>query len=284
MKKILDIYRAVPAHMADLMTFRAMPTQKIEHLDPFLFLNHHGPQVYRPNNNGLPFGPHPHRGFETLTFIIDGDIVHWDSNGFKSTIHKGGVQWMTAGSGLIHSEQSSEQFKKEGGPLEILQLWMNLPSEHKMKKPDYKGFEKEDLVHITDEANKNKVHLISGEYADKKGPMDSLTGLTMMTADIDEGGSFSTTIPSGQETFFYVVRGQITVNGRDARMHDLVRFDHEEGRIEVNASTDTILILGYGKPFNEPIVAHGPFVMNSEKEIMEAFQDYQQGKLGTWEE
>ena len=282
MKKIIDIYRAVPAHMADLMTFRAMPTSLIDHLDPFLFINHHGPQTYKPNNQGLPFGPHPHRGFETLTFIFDGDIVHWDSNGFKSTIHAGGVQWMTAGSGLIHSEQSSEKFKSEGGPVEIIQLWMNLPSDKKMIKPDYHGFEEDKLVHISNAEQGNTVHLISGSYGGASGPMNSITGLTMMTVDIKENGTFHIDIPDGHETLFYVVNGEIEVNGNDARTHDLVRFNHEAGSVKVQAKSASRLIVGYGKPFNETIVAQGPFVMNTEQEIMEAYRDYQQGKLGTW--
>jgi redox-sensitive bicupin YhaK (pirin superfamily) len=107
----------------------------MEGLDPFIFLNHHGPQTYRPQNQGLPFGPHPHRGFETVTFILEGDIMHQDTGGYKSTIAAGGIQWMTAGSGLIHSEVSSGEFKSQGGPLEILQLWLNLPARYKMTPP-----------------------------------------------------------------------------------------------------------------------------------------------------
>ena len=283
MKKIRNVYRAIPAHMDNLITFRAMPTHQIDHLDPFLFINHHGPQVYPPNNSGLPFGPHPHRGFETLTFIFDGDIVHWDSNGFKSTIHAGGVQWMTAGRGLIHSENSSEKFKSAGGALEIIQLWMNLPAKLKMMAPDYHGFEKDKLIHIIDEDQKSAVHLISGAYSGKTGPMSSPTDLTMMVVDLEENGTFQIDIPAAHETLFYIVRGHVNVNGNDVRMHDLVTFDQEEGLIQLEAHTTTKIILGFGKPFNEPIVAHGPFVMNSEKEIMEAFTDYQHGKLGTWE-
>src|SRR6187549_1845772 len=127
MRSIKKIHKAVYEPIADLVTYRAIPTASIDYIDPFLFLNHHGPQVYLPNNRGLPFGPHPHRGFETVTFILDGDIFHKDSGGYEGTILPGGVQWMTAGSGLIHSEVSSENFKKNGGPLEILQLWVNLP-------------------------------------------------------------------------------------------------------------------------------------------------------------
>ncbi len=280
MKEIKSVFRAIPAHMGDLITFRAMPTQKIQHLDPFLFLNHHGPQTYKPHNNGLPFGPHPHRGFETLTFIFDGDIVHWDSNGFKSVIHEGGVQWMTAGSGLIHSEQSSKEFIEKGGPLEIIQLWMNLPSSLKMTPPDYKGFEKDKLEHI--ERDDYTIHLISGTVEGITGPMDSPTGLTMMTVDIREGGDFEIPVPEGNETLFYVVRGEVVVNGTGARKLDLVTFDHEEGKLKIHAEEESKLIIGYGRPFNEPIVAYGPFVMNSDQEIQEAFRDYEAGKLGTW--
>jgi redox-sensitive bicupin YhaK (pirin superfamily) len=280
MKEIKSVYRAVPAHMGDLTTFRAMPTQKIQHLDPFLFLNHHGPQTYKPHNNGLPFGPHPHRGFETLTFIFDGDIVHWDSSGFKSVIHEGGVQWMTAGSGLIHSEQSSKEFTEKGGPLEIIQLWMNLPSSLKMTPPDYKGFEKDKLIHI--ERDDYTIHLISGTVEGITGPMDSPTNLTMMTVDIHEGGDFEIAIPEGHETLFYVVRGEVVVNGDGARKLDLVTFDRNDGIIRVHAEEESKLIIGHGLPFNEPIVAYGPFVMNSEQEIQQAFKDYEAGKLGTW--
>ena len=135
MRKIVAIHDAVYEPIADLKTYRALPNASIKHIDPFLFLNHHGPQIYPPNNHGLPFGPHPHRGFETVTFILDGDIYHKDSGGNQGTIVPGGVQWMTAGSGLIHSEISSESFKERGGKLEILQLWVNLPARHKLAKP-----------------------------------------------------------------------------------------------------------------------------------------------------
>src|SRR5215217_8196479 len=124
-----------PAHrddFGDLATVRPLPGPDVDQIDPFLFLNHHGPQTYRPGNRGLPFGPHPHRGFETVTFILEGNLAHRDSAGHESVIHAGGIQWMTAGSGIIHAEVSPEDFKRSGGPLEILQLWVNLPGRLKM--------------------------------------------------------------------------------------------------------------------------------------------------------
>src|ERR687890_211108 len=122
------LHRAVSDDIADLRTQRPLPNDQIDQIDPFLFLNHHGPQVYGPNNHGLPFGPHPHRGFETVTFILEGELAHLDSGGHESVIRAGGVQWMTAGRGLIHAELSPEGFRRTGGPLDILQLWVNLPA------------------------------------------------------------------------------------------------------------------------------------------------------------
>src|SRR5688572_10312288 len=131
-RTIKKIHRAVPHPIHDLKTYSPLPSNQLEQVDPFIFLNHHGPQVYKPGNKGLPFGPHPHRGMETVTFILDGDIMHQDTANHRSVIKSGGVQWMTAGSGLIHAELSSEEFKQNGGALEILQLWVNLPARLKI--------------------------------------------------------------------------------------------------------------------------------------------------------
>ena len=179
MRKIKKIHQAVNSPIDDLITYRAIPTKSIDYLDPFLFLNHHGPQVYPANNSGLPFGPHPHRGFETLTYVIKGDIAHQDSGGGESVITEGGVQWMTAGSGLIHSEVSSDNFKKNGGEEEVLQLWMNLSSKHKMVKPNYVGLNQEDILHISVADGKGFVDLISGNWEEHHGPINSLNNLTM---------------------------------------------------------------------------------------------------------
>lgn len=284
MKTIKQIHTAVSAPIADLTTYRAMPTHSIDHLDPFLFLNHHGPQTYQPNNNGLPFGPHPHRGFETLTFILKGDIVHWDSSGSKSTIQAGGIQWMTAGSGLIHSEVSSEEFKKNGGEEEVIQLWLNLPSQYKMTPPKYYGLPQEKITHVELDEGKVKVHLISGEWGEYKGPVPSLSQLTMSQIDLEAEGTFSIDVPVSNSILFYVVNGKLEVNGKVVSTHELLEFAHDDALISVKALENSQIIFGFGAPFNEPIVAQGPFVMNSEKEIMEAYQDYRAGKLGTWDQ
>lgn len=282
MRSIKNLHNATFSPIGDLDTYRAMPTSSIDHLDPFLFLNHHGPQVYRPNNNGLPFGPHPHRGFETLTYIFKGDIVHWDSSGAKSIIKEGGIQWMTAGSGLIHSEVSSEEFKKTGGEEEVLQLWLNLPSKYKMTPPKYIGATKDEIPQIKEDGSKVVVSLVSGNWGESTGPVDSLTGLRMTSINMKPEGKLNIDIPEDHQILFYVVKGSVSVNGQTAKTHQLVEFELEAGNVEIIADGDSVLIFGHGKPFNEPIVAHGPFVMNSRQEIQQAFEDYQSGKMGSW--
>lgn len=283
-RTIKKIHKAISAPIGDLITYRALPTSSVEYIDPFLFLNHHGPQTYQPNNSGLPFGPHPHRGFETLTFILEGDITHQDTGGGKDVIEAGGVQWMTAGSGLIHAEVSSDKFKQEGGPMEILQLWFNLPAKYKMVKPSYVGLQKDRIPVATEDNGKVKVNVVSGSWRDTAGPIPSLSDIHMASIEMEPGSTFSTTIAAERNIFFYVVRGSVKVNGESVEKLNLVEFTNHGEELTVEATEESYLLLGHAKPFNEPVVAHGPFVMNSEQEIREAFRDYQLGKMGNWEE
>lgn len=283
MRKIKKLHKAVPAPVGDLVTYRAIPTRDVEYIDPFLFLNHHGPQVYKPGNRGLPFGPHPHRGFETLTFILEGDIMHQDTGGGKDIIEAGGVQWMTAGSGLIHAEVSSDKFKQEGGPLEILQLWFNLPAEHKMTAPKYIGLQKDKIPTVELDNGKVRVHVVSGSWGEVQAPIQNLSDIHMVSMELQKGGEFIYNIPSERNIFFYVVRGAVKVNGETAEKLTLVEFANEGKEVKVEATEDAYILFGHAHPFNEPVVSHGPFVMNTEQEIQEAFRDYQMGKMGTWE-
>lgn len=282
-RKIIKTHPAVASHMPGLSTWRAMPTQHIEWLDPFLFLNHHGPDLFRPNNRGLPFGPHPHRGFETLTYILEGELIHQDTTGYNSRIVEGGIQWMTAGSGLLHSETSSEEFRREGGAVEIIQLWLNLPSKLKMTPPAYTGLQKDELVHFSPVEGVN-VHLLSGELFGHKGPVHSITNLTMTSIELAKGATFDVSVSSENQILLYVVNGSISVNGEDAGTRTLVQFDHEGEDIAIEAKEDTRILFGYGLPFNEPIAAYGPFVMNTQEELHQAVDDYQNGKMGVWKD
>ena len=283
MRKIKKLHKAVYAPVDDLVTYRAIPTREVEYIDPFLFLNHHGPQVYKPGNRGLPFGPHPHRGFETLTFILEGDIMHQDTGGGKDVIEAGGVQWMTAGSGLIHAEISSDKFKREGGPLEILQLWFNLPAQHKMATPHYIGLQKDKIPTVVLDNGRVRVNVVSGSWGEVQAPIQNLSDIHMMSIELQKGGEFVYNIPSERNIFFYVVRGAVQVNGETAAKLTLVEFANEGKEVKVEAVEDAYILFGHAHPFNEPVISHGPFVMNTEEEIREAFRDYQMGKMGTWE-
>lgn len=281
-RTVRSIHKAVYEPVGDLVTYRAMPTQAVpmNTVDPFIFLNHHGWQNYPPHNHGLPFGPHPHRGFETVTFILQGDLTHKDSSGANSIIREGGVQWMTAGSGLIHAEVSSDEFKNTGGPLEILQLWVNLPARHKMTEPKYSGLQKEQIPVLTLDDGKIKLHLVSGNWLGHEAPIKPLTDIHLCWIDGKEGGETSFSVPQEQNIFFYVVKGEVTVNGTDVRMHHLALFHHDGSEVAIKANTDAIVLFGYATPFKEPFVAYGPFVMNTREEIMQAYDDFNKGKLG----
>nr|MBC7611310.1 pirin family protein [Pseudopedobacter sp.] len=281
MRSIKKIHPAAYTPIAYLNTYTALPTSSLDYLDPFLLLHHHGPQVFEKNNQGLPFGPHPHRGFETLTYIVKGDISHQDSSGSEHINRDGGIQWMTAGSGLIHSETSSAAFIKNGGEEEILQLWMNLSAKHKMIKPTYKGLNYDEIYHFDLDNNKVTVDLISGEMEGNQGPIDSISGLTMTSIRMKKDGNLTLDIPAENQIFLYVVKGKLKVNGQEVSMRNLVQFEFEAGEIEVKAEEDTYILFGHAKPFNEPVVAQGPFVMNTEEEIQEAYQDYRNGKMGS---
>jgi redox-sensitive bicupin YhaK (pirin superfamily) len=281
MRSVKRIHQAVEAPIDDLITYRAMPTHSIQHIDPFLFLNHHGPQHYLANNHGLPFGPHPHRGFETLTFILQGDIMHKDSSGGESIIEAGGIQWMTAGRGLIHAEVSSEKFKRQGGMEEVIQLWMNLPAKYKMVRPHYVGLQKNQNPEVKLDDDKVTMNLVSGRWSETKGPINSLTGLFISSMFFQAGGIFKTIIETRQVILLYVVKGELVVNNREVKKHDLVEFERMGEELIIKATADAILIFGYGEAFHEPIVARGPFVMNSESEIERAYAEYQNGEFGS---
>jgi len=272
-----------PAHrddIGDLTTRRPLPGPAVEQVDPFLFLNHHGPQTYAPGNRGLPFGPHPHRGFETVTFILAGELTHKDSGGHESVIRAGGVQWMTAGSGLVHAEISPEEFKRNGGPLEILQLWVNLPARLKMTRPRYVGLQREQIPAVKTADGQATVNLVSGEWNGAKGPIESLTGVFMTTVEMSAGARVSFPGVKNRNVFLYVVRGRISIGGKEAPKHSLVELDAEGDTVEISATTGAALLFGHADAIGEPVVSYGPFVMNTQGEIASAIADYQAGKFG----
>lgn len=284
MRTIKKIHQAAYSPIADLITYSPLPSRSVQQIDPFLFLNHHGPQNYNANNNGLPFGPHPHRGMETVTFILSGDIMHKDTGGHESVINAGGVQYMRAGKGLIHAEVSSQKFKKEGGQLEILQLWLNLPAKDKMTDPVYIGLQEEQIPELSLNEGKVKIKVVSGHWGDQKSIIQTPTNAHISTIFLKPSGSLTCTVPSDHNIFFYVIRGKITVNGQQVEMYQLAEFNNDGETLHIETETEAILLLGHAKPLKEPVVAQGPFVMNTEQQITEAYNDYREGKFGRWEQ
>ena len=261
MRSVRARHRAVRDDIGELHTWRPLPNARLRQIDPFLFLNHHGPQVYPPHNRGLPFGPHPHRGFETVTFIVEGSLTHRDSAGHESTIEAGGVQWMTAGRGVEHAELSPKEFLERGGPLEILQLWVNLPSRLKMTEPRYIGLQRDEIPSIDRDDGRVTLHPI---------PVKSLTDVQLMTIDFQPHGRITLDAPHDRNVFLYIVRGDTTLGSA----FELIEMNEDGDEIEIEATTDALIIFGHALPIGEPVVSYGPFVMNTREEIAQAIRDF----------
>ncbi|MBT2772722.1 pirin family protein [Halomonas sp. ISL-60] len=278
-RRVIAQHPAQRDDIGDLVTRRPLPGPGLDQLDPFLFLNHHGPQTYPANNRGLPFGPHPHRGFETVTFILEGSLAHADSASHQSVIHKGGVQWMTAGSGIVHAEISPPEFLRDGGPLEILQLWVNLPARLKMSEPRYVGLQQESIPAIALPCG-GELNLIAGQWQESVGPIETLTGVFMSTLRLPAGAHELFPVLPGRQVFLYVVEGNVEVGGEPVQPHHLIEIDRDGERLDIEASSDARLLFGHGEVIDEPVYSHGPFVMNTREEIVQAVDDYQNGKFG----
>jgi len=278
LRSVLRLHPATRDDIGDLTTRRPVPGAGVDRLGAFLFLNHHGPQTYAANNSGLPFGPHPHRGFETVTFILQGALAHRDTAGHESVINAGGVQWMTAGSGLIHEEISPENFKRDGGPLEILQLWVNLPARLKMTAPRYVGLQRDAIPSIRVDDGGASVNLIAGTFQGSEGPVHSLTGVFMATVEARAGARVRFDRLARRDVFLYGVRGEVSVGGTVVAGFNLAELSAGDA-IEITATTQAVVLFGHANPIDEPVVAHGPFVMTSAEQIRQAYADYHAGRF-----
>lgn len=277
-RSVAAAYPARREDIGDLVTRR--PSPPADRIDPFLFIAHHGPQTYGPNNQGLPFGPHPHRGFETVTFILDGELTHSDSTGQESTIRAGGVQWMTAGSGVIHAELSPETFRRDGGPMEILQLWVNLPARLKMSAPAYHGLQASALPSFTADDGRVTVDPVSGRWGETTAPVQSLYDVDLAVLRFQPDGVYEAPIPAGRHVFLYVARGEVAVGSEAVPTYSQVVLNDAGDGVRIEASSVAIVILGHGQPIGEPVFSHGPFVMNTREEIIQAIEDYNAGRFG----
>jgi quercetin 2,3-dioxygenase len=280
-RHVLRKHPALREDIDKLITRKPLPGPVLKTLDPFLALAHHGPQIYPPNSSGLPFGPHPHRGFETVTFIIEGVLAHQDSAGHESVIGAGGVQWMTAGAGLVHAEVSPELFKRNGGPLEILQLWINLPARLKRTPPVYRGLDAEAIPKLIQDDGRVTIDLVSGTFGDRTGAFTPLTDMAIAVVRLAPGGSVVLPAPTGHEILLYTISGEVAVADEVIPSHYLAELCRDGDEVMIHSTAGSTVLFAHSPPLREPVVSHGPFVMNTRAEITQAFDDYHAGRLGT---
>ena len=246
--------------------------------NPFLLLDYAAPKYFSPTRSKLGVGEHPHRGFETVTFAFKGEVEHRDSAGGGGVIGTGDVQWMSAASGLVHEEFHSAEFARKGGEFEMVQLWVNLPAKDKMKKPRYQGVKEKEFPVVDNDGCRVKV--VAGEYRDEKGPCHTFSRINLFEIKIEEGKSFSVNLPKSDNVIILVRNGLLSVDSQVLVGSEMAILDNKESIVRLEAKKDTEILFMSGDPINEPKIAYGPFVMNTKEEIVQAFNDYQSGKMG----
>jgi redox-sensitive bicupin YhaK (pirin superfamily) len=284
MKKIIGIYTSPRGHwvgdgfpVRTLFSYDTMGKQ----ISPFLLLDHAGPAAFTPTEQRRGVGQHPHRGFETVTIVYKGEVEHRDSTGAGGTIGPGDVQWMTAARGIIHEEFHSEAFARSGGALEMVQLWVNLPAKDKMADAGYQTILDSDIPTLPLADNAGSLRLIAGEFDGVKGPARTFTAIDVWDMRLNAGRSVTLDLHAGRNTALVVLRGTVRINATEvAREGQLALFERDGTQLRLEASDDAMVLLLSGEPIDEPIVGHGPFVMNTEQEIHQAFADYQSGQFG----
>ena len=283
-KKILGVYSAPRPHwvgdgfpVRSLFSYQSLGVE----LSPFLMLDYAGPAQFAPAARPRGVGVHPHRGFETVTIVYQGEVDHRDSTGAGGHIGPGDVQWMTAASGILHEEFHSESFTRQGGTLEMVQLWVNLPARDKRAAPGYQTLLDRDIPSIELPGGAGRVRVIAGQFDGHAGPARTYTPMNVWDLRLAQGRSARLDVPRGHTLALVVLRGTVRVNGGDpVREAQLVQFEREGDGIDIEADADATLLLLSGEPIEEPVVGYGPFVMNTEAEIAQAVEDFNRGRFG----
>ncbi len=283
MKKLIRIHQSSKMHWVG----NGFPVRSVfdynglgRELSPFLLLDYAAPYQFPPGNEKRGVGGHPHKGFETVTVAYQGELEHRDSSGGGGKIGAGDVQWMTAGGGIVHEEFHSQDFAREGGTLQMVQLWVNLRAKDKGAKPGYQTLLKAQIPNVELPQDAGTVRVIAGEFGDKKGAAKTFTAINVWDVNLRAGKSAELPLPDGHTTTFLVLSGEVEVDGKKAGEGDLAIFERNGDGIALKANTDAKLLVMDGELIAEPVVGHGPFVMNSRAEIQQAFEDYQLGKMG----
>jgi hypothetical protein len=284
MKKLAMIKRSTDRHwVGDGFPVRSIFSYNslAEEMSPFLLMDYAGPAQFPSTNKRLGVGEHPHRGFETVTIVYDGEVEHRDSSGGGGIISVGDVQWMTAGGGIVHEEFHGPNFRRKGGPFEMIQLWVNLAAKDKMTKPGYQGITDAQILSVELPDGAGRVRVIAGSYNGNKGPAHTFSPMNVWDVRLKAGKRVTFDLPDGDTTALFVLKGVArTEDGQPIGEAELALFEREGDSITIDAVEDATLLLLSGTPIDEPVVGYGPFVMNSQAEIRQAISDYQSGKMG----
>lgn len=283
MKSIQSVIRdAEPHWVGDGFPVRSLFSYRDgAEFDPFLLLDYAGPYEFAPSEAKRGVGEHPHRGFETVTLIFQGELEHRDSGGGKGAIGPGDVQWMTAASGVVHEEFHSERFAREGGTLEMIQLWVNLPSGKKMGPPRYQDLLDSQIPRVPLRDGRGTVRVIAGDFAGTSGAAQTFTPIQLWDVEMASGSDAEFSFPAGQTAMLVVQSGEVEVNGSESLgPTQLLLLGREGDRFRIVAGEASRFIVLGGEPIGEPVVGHGPFVMNTQEQIREAILDYQSGRMG----
>lgn len=256
----------------------------MQRMDPFIMMDYNSKFNFGPTSTPRGVGVHPHRGFETVTIAYQGKVEHHDSAGGGGIIAEGDVQWMTAASGVLHKEYHETEWAKTGGIFQMVQLWVNLPAKDKMSPPKYQAIQNSEMKKV-DLGENGFIELIAGEYQGEKGPATTFSPVHLMNAKLKKGGKTDFSFPANFNTAALVIEGNIVVNGEENAPTDhFVLFENEGENFTIEASEDAVVLIISGEPLKEPIFHHGPFVMNNRNEILQAFDDFNQGKFGFLED
>jgi redox-sensitive bicupin YhaK (pirin superfamily) len=249
-------------------------------VSPFLLLDYAAPREFTPTPHQRGVGQHPHRGFETVTIAYQGEVEHRDSTGAEGKIGPGGVQWMTAASGIVHEERHSRDFARAGGTFEMVQLWVNLPARLKMASPAYQDLRAETIPSVELEGGAGAARVIAGELQGVKGPARTSSPVHLWDLSLRAGRPAELAIPEGYTAALLVRAGSLNIGGRRVGPAELAHLDRRGDRVRLDVLEDTTALLLAGEPIDEPVVGYGPFVMNTADEIQQAFADFQSGRLG----
>ncbi len=277
-RSIRQIIPTEDVQMGPLTIGQPLPTNKVRQISPFLLLHHLGPLPVNPGHNPMDIGAHPHRGFAPVTFVYQGEVAHKDSLGNERLVKAGGVQWMSAGSGIVHAEAAGEDFVARGGKFEIIQLWINLPSRLKMSPPTYYPFDFEELAGY--DSPEITLKVACGSVLDFQGPVQHPTPITAAMILMTAGAELVIPTDPEQNTLLYQLGGSSNVNDNLVEGRNLIDFSPQGIDVAINCQQDCRLLLVSGAPINEPLAQYGPFVMNKPEELNQAIEDYQLGKMG----